>query len=866
MRYAIFSDIHGNLQAWNAIRQDMIELEADVLVCLGDVVGYGPLPEEVLTAIREVTSNFVLGNHDAAAVGLIESAWFNPDARAVIEWTRGRLSEDSREFLLKTSLTIDAGDVFFVHAEMEEPGRFGYVENADDAKRNLEKSPHLVTFIGHTHHPKIFDRDASGNVRELSDSDYRLNPAHQYIVNVGSVGEPRNPDDIRARYVIYDTESREVYFRRVDFDVDAYRRDLAATSLSITPYFLQIFDHQSAEEQYALMADMRAPVTSSGYVNQFHQAGVAQKLLLPQASGTMVRAKPRPIAMPLKKRRSGAMIAIVSVLLLLIVGLGVILMPSGREKRKLKLAVRETVEAEEVEENAEPEAEIVVVENDPVKTKSARPVAMALSVPAKMTSPTPAPPPKPATPLKPEPKPVPEPPVETVAYWRMGEDSAGDLLPDLVGAHPLKVITPGRAIKNLAPEFVPQNGASNAAALTLGLWVEENPMGAFALSPKKSFTFEGWLMADMTRGAIQIGGTQSQADGPGWRIEAKAGGNIESPGSLRFIYHGDGDPISVIAKGIDLYKPEPHHFAVIWDHKGGGAGNGKVEVYYDGTRVIEGKIPHARILVASADEVFHIGAKGNPARVAIDEIRVSAGALKPKQLLNSSSGRPAFMIDVGSADKLYKGSDSPAHADGMIPATHSTWIPANDALDDVRMNVRKVMLSSGGVYPAAITIDQGRGHGSKDPLEVDWAATGFQVIPAKGGSLFGADLMDSMGDTTGKRSVGIRVRGLEPGKYRVYFSPLSGAVLDKDISCALGVDSADEFEVITRHDQAGMQTFDYKAGTAKAIDKTWVNGVNYFKSDISVGSKLDYIVFIVRGGTVATTIPFLQIAALKLSN
>ena len=116
MRYAIFSDIHANLPAWNAVHQDMVELQADILVCLGDVVGYGPLPREVLSAIRGVTENFVLGNHDAAAVGIMDPSLFNKNAEKVIRWTRDQLAPESLDFLNKTPLGIDTGDLLFVHA------------------------------------------------------------------------------------------------------------------------------------------------------------------------------------------------------------------------------------------------------------------------------------------------------------------------------------------------------------------------------------------------------------------------------------------------------------------------------------------------------------------------------------------------------------------------------------------------------------------------------------------------------------------------------------------------------------------------------------------------------------------------------
>lgn len=270
MRYAVFSDIHANLQAWNAVLEDMRELEADVLVCLGDVIGYGPMPEQVLTSVRAETQNFVIGNHDAAAVGVyIDSDLFNDHAKHAIEWTREQLSEDSKRFLAETPLTLETEDILFVHAEISEPSRFGYVTDIHSAAENLVSNDHFLTFVGHTHHPIIFARDPNGETHGLSDEDCQLQEGNRYIVNVGSVGEPRDPDDVRARYVIYDDDTREVFFRRIEFDHGAYRKDLAESGLGVVPFFLKVLDHSELVDQEAVRGvdeEMQTPSTwDSGY-------------------------------------------------------------------------------------------------------------------------------------------------------------------------------------------------------------------------------------------------------------------------------------------------------------------------------------------------------------------------------------------------------------------------------------------------------------------------------------------------------------------------------------------------------------------------------------------------------------------------
>lgn len=246
MRYAIFSDVHANRQAWGAALADIRQTKPDMVVCLGDVVGYGPMPEKVLTSVREVTDIMVLGNHDVAAFGGLDVDLFNEEAREAIEWTRDHLSEDSLDFLRGTPLTVERGNLLFVHAEIANPQSWGYINTLDEAKVNFLFGDHFVTFVGHSHRPTIFDQSpVTGLIREHPDKNVSLIKGHRYIVNVGSVGDPRNPEDLRGRYVIYESETRTVYFRKFTFDTDTYRLDHKASGLNYTPYFLKVLDHET---------------------------------------------------------------------------------------------------------------------------------------------------------------------------------------------------------------------------------------------------------------------------------------------------------------------------------------------------------------------------------------------------------------------------------------------------------------------------------------------------------------------------------------------------------------------------------------------------------------------------------------------
>lgn len=245
MKYAIVSDIHANRQAWKAVWLDIRSLGADQVICLGDVVGYGPCPGEVLEALYTSVDVFLLGNHDAAVCGLMDPAPFNDSARQVIAWTRERLDGRARRFLADQPLTL-AGDGFrCAHSSFAEPGRFCYVFEPEDAVPSWNAVPEPLLFVGHTHVPCISVIGQSGTPRMIGPEDFELEEGKRFLVNVGSVGHPRDGDP-RSSYCLYDSERGSVFWRKVPFDLDAYRETLEAAGLpAATSPFLE-FDPRRA--------------------------------------------------------------------------------------------------------------------------------------------------------------------------------------------------------------------------------------------------------------------------------------------------------------------------------------------------------------------------------------------------------------------------------------------------------------------------------------------------------------------------------------------------------------------------------------------------------------------------------------------
>lgn len=234
MKYAIISDIHANQQAWNAVLLDIRSRGADRIICLGDSIGYGPNPAEVLESLHGTVDHFVLGNHEAALCGKIDDESFNPEARAAIAWTRTRVSRPAVQFLLDHPLTLAGPGFRCAHAEFAEAGRFCYAFTAYDATPSWNTVPEPLLFIGHTHRPCIMVLGRSGIPRMTEPEDFLLEKGKRFLVNVGSVGQPRDGGTL-STYCLFDDRAGAVYWRRLPFDLDAFREAHYRAGLPVAP-------------------------------------------------------------------------------------------------------------------------------------------------------------------------------------------------------------------------------------------------------------------------------------------------------------------------------------------------------------------------------------------------------------------------------------------------------------------------------------------------------------------------------------------------------------------------------------------------------------------------------------------------------
>lgn len=239
MRFALVSDIHANLQAWNAVLVDIRCNGVDKIVCLGDIVGYGPNPAEVLKSVHANVDYLVLGNHDAVVCGKMDADLFNDDAREIIHWTREHLNSDAVKFLRSLPLSLAAQSFRCAHGDFSHPAAFNYIIDPEDALPSWQRRDDQLLFVGHSHMPAIFLLGHSGTPHVVKPQDFVLEEDKRYLVNVGSVGQPRDGEP-RASYCIYDTSDLSVIWKRIPFDIEAYRSALAAAGLSEKPsYFLR---------------------------------------------------------------------------------------------------------------------------------------------------------------------------------------------------------------------------------------------------------------------------------------------------------------------------------------------------------------------------------------------------------------------------------------------------------------------------------------------------------------------------------------------------------------------------------------------------------------------------------------------------
>jgi predicted phosphodiesterase len=236
MRHLVLSDLHANVTALAAA---LAACQGcwDRAVCLGDLVGYGPHPNEVIDQVRPMVAAIIRGNHDKAVAGLGDLDDFNPLARSVVEWTRARLRPENLSYLANLPAgPIHMDGLTLVHGAFHDEDEYVFVP--EQAMEGLVVAPEALTFFGHTHMQGGFCYGDSGPEKILlkrprtdaSFSVLRLEPGWRYMLNPGSIGQPRD-GDARAAFAIADSDQSLVEFWRVPYDIASVQERLRRNRL-----------------------------------------------------------------------------------------------------------------------------------------------------------------------------------------------------------------------------------------------------------------------------------------------------------------------------------------------------------------------------------------------------------------------------------------------------------------------------------------------------------------------------------------------------------------------------------------------------------------------------------------------------------
>jgi predicted phosphodiesterase len=222
MKIAVISDIHANIEALEAVIADINRQKPDEIICLGDIVGYGANPNECIDLVKKTCSLIILGNHDAAAVGLLSTDHFNVHAKIAIDWTAENLLPDAKTFLRSLPLRENKHSHAFVHATPYEPNMWYYITSLEEAAFNFQFFETVFCFVGHTHIPIIIvlENEKEVYVHQGVDIHYTDMKQARFLINVGSVGQPRDRNP-KPCYGILDTDAGKFEYRRVSYDIAA---------------------------------------------------------------------------------------------------------------------------------------------------------------------------------------------------------------------------------------------------------------------------------------------------------------------------------------------------------------------------------------------------------------------------------------------------------------------------------------------------------------------------------------------------------------------------------------------------------------------------------------------------------------------
>ncbi|MBI5021263.1 MAG: metallophosphoesterase family protein [Ignavibacteriales bacterium] len=221
MRIAIISDIHSNLEALTEAFEIIEEKKVDEIVCLGDIIGYGASPNECLNLIRQNCKQILLGNHESVIVNPDQINDFSPNAKIAAMWTYKHLTDENKSFIKNLPMEFKLEELLFVHSSPFEPEEWHYIVSGEDRNFNFKFYEENICFFGHTHFPGVYTENGKTE---------NINRDEKYLINVGSVGQPRDHDP-RLSFGIFDTEQWSYENIRTEYDVKTTSEKILSAGL-----------------------------------------------------------------------------------------------------------------------------------------------------------------------------------------------------------------------------------------------------------------------------------------------------------------------------------------------------------------------------------------------------------------------------------------------------------------------------------------------------------------------------------------------------------------------------------------------------------------------------------------------------------
>ncbi|NQT45929.1 MAG: metallophosphoesterase family protein [Candidatus Omnitrophica bacterium] len=217
MRYALISDVHGNLEALEAVIEALQKERVDEYLSTGDIIGYGADPSKCIERVRGLTEKVVCGNHEWAVRDLKYTDYFNPYAKAAVYWTRQMINTEELNYANSLNHLLKEKDFTLVHGTLHRPEEFRYMRDEREALMSFRLQDTPLCFLGHTHSPGIY-WEREGRISYSQDKIVKLAEGTKYIINCGSIGQPRDGNP-KASYCIYDDEAKKIEFKRIAYDI-----------------------------------------------------------------------------------------------------------------------------------------------------------------------------------------------------------------------------------------------------------------------------------------------------------------------------------------------------------------------------------------------------------------------------------------------------------------------------------------------------------------------------------------------------------------------------------------------------------------------------------------------------------------------